>query len=108
MRNDESTFDEEAMGIAEAEGCVTTNETHAAKWARPALENFNPKEKTITFQVCAMPSAIQACVRRFRSFLSSDGNRSSQAYCAHDSPGSTWTTRVVFGGHIHKTTSASL
>eukprot|EP00904_Undaria_pinnatifida_P011202 jgi/Undpi1/7211/HiC_scaffold_22.g09684.m1 len=50
MRNDESTFDEEAMGIAEAEGCVTTNETHAAKWARPALENFNPKEKTITFQ----------------------------------------------------------
>lgn len=72
MRNDESTFDEEAMGIAEAEGGATANETHAAKWARPALENFNPKEKAITFQVyvCLAPSGIQARVHEMLPKLS--------------------------------------
>ena len=60
MRNDESTLDEDALGIAEAESVVTANETHAVKWARPALERFDPKEKTITFQVYTASSAIQA------------------------------------------------
>lgn len=57
MRNDESVFDEDALGIAEAENDMTANATHAAKWARPALERFDPKEKPITFQVHKITSS---------------------------------------------------
>lgn len=35
---------------AEVEGGFS-DETHAARWARPRLEAFDPKEKAITFQV---------------------------------------------------------
>lgn len=51
MRMDEHMGDEAALAEAKAEGGAVANETHAAKWARPRLEAFDCKQKTITFQV---------------------------------------------------------
>lgn len=94
MRNDESIIDEAALVIAEAEGGVTANETHAAKWARPALEDFDPKDKAITFQVYTAASAIQAPMKYLvRPNLSPLGRRFSPACCREGSLKSDTSTR---------------
>lgn len=53
MRMDEAVIDEASLTEAEDMdvGGKATAETHAAKWARPPLESFDPKEKAMTFQV---------------------------------------------------------
>lgn len=53
MRAEEAMMDEAGLREAEAEAIVggIPNSTHAAKWARPKIDAFDPKEKAITFQV---------------------------------------------------------
>lgn len=42
-----------------------SDETHAAKWARPQLEAFEAKEKAITFQVRFLQLFLLALCRYF-------------------------------------------
>lgn len=53
MRVDEAVIDEASLREAEdmGVGARATVETHAARWARPRLDSFDPKQKAVTFQV---------------------------------------------------------
>lgn len=64
MRMDEAVVDEASVREAEDMGVAdeVATETHAAKWARPRVEPFDPKDKALTFQV-SFELGVLTCVR---------------------------------------------
>lgn len=61
---EEAMIDEASLVREAEEEEEITSETHAAKWARPQLKLFNPRETTITFQArelyqkCVLPNRM--------------------------------------------------